>query len=172
MVEATYTVSEKEFVEAASAYCKPQSRKFPGHWAIQVASGFFIGFAALTIQFNPRWLSISLLVSMASLFIVQQWRKKAIPVYQASAYAMFNEEVSVRFDEQGFHSTKIGLSSSWIAWSGFSGWQETQHTFVLGVKLFWVAIPKAAFDEVQQNELRALFHSRVVASAKVPLTNS
>jgi len=53
MIEAFYTVTEKEFVEAASAYCKPQYKQLPGYWATQVATGVFAGLAVVTMRFNP-----------------------------------------------------------------------------------------------------------------------
>ncbi len=157
MVEAVYTVTEQQFVEAAKAYCKPRAKKLPGYVLLQLFSGIFVGLSVFITLTNPSWLTAGVLGSLAALLIVQQWRKRAIPTYQASAYAEYNEEVAVRFDEQGFHSSKTGLSTTWVAWPAFTGWMETNSMFILGMKLSWIPIPKSAFSPQQQDEIRNLF---------------
>jgi hypothetical protein len=162
MVEATYTVTEKQFTEAAAAYCKPIARKYPGYIWLQIALGSFVGLTFATTLSNPVWLNVALLTTLLAVFVTQQWRKKAVPVYQASAYAEYNEQVSVQFDEEGVHTEKSGRSKAWMAWPLFTGWMETEHMFIVGMGLSWIPVPKAAFSSLQQDELRTLFISRIV----------
>jgi hypothetical protein len=161
MVEATYTITEKEFIEASATYCKPRAKKVPGLRWMELASAIYFVLSIWTVLTNHFWLSIALMFFLAALLLIQQWRKKTIPVYQASAYVEFNERLSIRLDDDGFYCEKPGLSKSWIAWSVFNGWQETDNMLIVGMGLMWIPIPKSAFNLAQQDQLRNLFRSHI-----------
>ena len=161
MIEMVCAVSLAEATEARKLWLPKEVKKLPGHTlvlAASVISGCFLGFS---LPYLPLWLRITLSASLLGLVGIIEWRKKAIRKYQHAINAEHRETARVRLDETGYHDEKEGSCRCWIGWSGFSNWREGPNIIILGRKLTYLTLPKAALSKEQLDELRTLLKSKI-----------
>jgi hypothetical protein len=154
MIEAVYTISEREFAEAQKLWCTQAVRKLPGHFILQGVLLSFLVLIVLSVPYLPFWLAMSFSGCMAIFAGLCFWRKKALVKSQYAQMEDRLRSVSVRIDDDGYHDYKQDSGSGWIAWKQFSGWREGSQVFVLGISMNFLTIPKAPLSVDQQNELR------------------
>ena len=164
MIEAVYTVTAEEHAESQKLWCTPELKKLPGRrllLAVSTALGVCIG---LSLSRLPWWLALAMALSLASIWTVTLWRKKALKRYQYLLKQADLSNVHARIDDEGYHSERAGESSCWMGWRSFSGWRESAGVIVLGRHLTYITLPKSAFTTEQQEELRALLRRNIVAA--------
>lgn len=160
-IEATYRISQEEYLEAYTAHCKPAVKRAPGYWPVQAVGAFFGIAIGLSLFRLPPWLAIWLAIGLIANFSVSRWRMRKLRKFQYSVRHDSEETVTARLDETGYHYLKQGACSGWMSWSHFDGWRETPNTIILGHGVAFVALPKRVFAEEQQAELRSLFNERI-----------
>ena len=161
MIEMICAVSLAESNEARKLWCPKEVKKLPGHTLVLGASVFFGCCLGISLPYLPLWLGITLSVSFLALVGIIEWRKTAIRKYQHAVNAEHRETAHVRLDETGYHDEKEGSCRCWIGWSGFCNWREGPNTIILGRKLTYLTLPKAALSKEQLNELRTLLKSKI-----------
>ncbi|HEY5329828.1 MAG TPA: YcxB family protein [Acidobacteriaceae bacterium] len=163
MIETVYSVTEAEFVEASQLWCPQVVKKLPGYVLAQIALGVAGACVVISFRVLPYWLCVALVISIGTWLLLGRWRSKAIRKNQYMLFAESMTEVSVRFDDDGYHDHKDGRGSSWIAWKIFTGWAETPRIFVLGINQNFVTIPKSALSGEQQDNLRTLLRQHTAS---------
>lgn len=161
MVEAAYTVTQEEFTEAQKVWCPQVARQIPGYWLMQIAGVAFGACLGVAIVNLRAKFAVPLAVTLTLYFLVIQWRKRAARKYQYESKGLVREQVTVRFDDAGYHDEKEEHCGGWISWAGFSGWRETSAIFVLGRALTFITVPKRPFSPQEQEELRDLFRNKI-----------
>ena len=165
MIEAVYTITEAEFLEAQKLWCPQVARKIPGYWVMQTTAALFGICFGLSLRYLPAPLLVGSIASFCLVLAVGQWRKRAARKYQYQQKNLSHEETSVRFDDEGYRDHKANACGGWINWDGFSAWRETPRIFVLGRGVMFITVPKRPFTAEQQDQLRALFLQRIQEKA-------
>ncbi len=163
MIEAVYTLTKAEFFEGQQSWCPQAARKLPGHWLIQAVYIAFSLLVFFSIRYLPFWLGIAFALSFACYAFLIVWRKDRLQTIQYRQLEYSVTGISLRADADGYHEYKEGSGSCSIAWKRFTGWREAPNVFVLGMDVRFIAIPKVALSQEQQNELRALLQTSIDA---------
>jgi len=163
MIETIYSVTESEFLEASGLWCPQIVKKLPGYVLSQVALGLAGSCVMISLHYLPYGLCFALVISISAWLLLGQWRTKASRKNQYVLFAEGMTDVSVRFDDDGYHDHKDGRGSTWIAWKIFTAWTETPRVFVLGINQNFLTIPKSSLSVDQQDSLRALLRQHTAS---------
>ena len=165
MIEATYTITESEFLEGQKTWCPQAAKKIPGYWPMQATGALFGACLGTSLGHLPHWLALTEAGSLILYFGTMQWRKRKARSYQYSVKHDPTETVTTKLDDIGYHYSKQSACGGWLAWNHFTGWRETDHLFILGHGLMYIAIPKRPFSPDDQVTIRAMLRARIEPSA-------
>ena len=161
MIDVRYSVTQEEFQQAQKLWCPAQIKKVPGRYLVLglgITLGVLVGWS---LHYLPLWLSSSIYGLMLATYFAQRWRRRKALVFQYDRMRKDLEDISVRFDDVGYHYAREARhEGSWM-WPAFTGWREGPLVVVIGRGLSFVTVPKRALNAQEMETLRTLLGRNV-----------